>query len=104
MVITEARKKGRVLRLSSVVPSFLGCMDQWWSPTHLRSLLTTLASQRLFGLPAGELAVNYQAFGGGGGRWGLIVLPGHLPLSKKQKLVVSGTLEGLPRRQTNCIF
>lgn len=87
MVTTEARKNGRVLLPSPAVPSLLGCTDQWWSPTHLRSLVPTLAAQRLFGLPAGEFAVNYQALGGGGGGWGLIVLPGHLPLSKNKNLL-----------------
>lgn len=87
MVTIEARKNRRVLHPSSAVPSYLGCTDQWWSPTHLRSLVPTLASQWLFSLQAGEFAVNYQALGGGGGGWGLIVLPGHLPLSKNKNLL-----------------
>lgn len=103
MVTTEARKNRRVLLPSSAVPSLLGCTDQWWSPTHLRSLVPTLAAQRLFGLPAGEFAVNYQALGGRGGG-GAHCSSRTSPFVKKQKLVVSGTLVGLPRRQTNCIF
>lgn len=87
VAVTEARKSGRVLHPTQRSLPFLGfdesmvvtCPPEvtWPHPGFPAAVL----SPRL-----GVFAANYKALGGRVGvGWGLIVPPGHLPLSKKNK-------------------
>lgn len=97
-----SKENMKALHPSSAVPSLWAAMEECWSPTLPRSLVPTLVVRfpcwgvfsKLPGLRGPGRGREVGAYCSS--RTSLFV--------KKQKLVVNGTLLGLPCRQTNCIF